>query len=339
MVFSEIPLSFGRLNFTSFPTLLGRDSDSALAGIGTNFSFAIILHLVILFVMNSHKVRLIILSFLLLAAALSVYAAWREDRKGVLTVAFLDVGQGDAIFIESPSGNQMLIDGGPGRQVLGALSKVMPFYDRSIDVVLATHSDQDHIGGLPDVIDKYEAGLFLESGLAASSSTYLSLEGKIERLKIKRLEIRRGMEVNLGNGAILQILFPDRDPTGMETNTASVVARLVYGENEFMLTGDSPQSIENYLTFQEDLKSSVGNSLQSDVLKAGHHGSKTSSSQNFVAKVAPQYAVVSVGKDNKYGHPNQETIDIFNNFDAKILRTDELGTIIFKSDGQNLKIE
>jgi competence protein ComEC len=295
--------------------------------------------------MKGPKLRLIILAILLLGAIFSAYALWRESRNGILTVAFLDVGQGDAIYIESPSGNQMLIDGGPGKAVLRELSKVMPFYDRSIDVVLATHADRDHIGGLPDVLQKYKVNIFMESGVPGESSSYNELENIISDDGIKKILARRGMSVDLGDGAVLQILFPDRDPVGMETNTASIVARLVYGENEFLLTGDSPLAIENYLVSLGSQSRTFGTgavqspTLASNVLKAGHHGSKTSTSQNFVSAVSPQYAIISVGKDNRYGHPNQETLDTLANFGAKILRTDLLGRIIFKSDGVNLKVK
>lgn len=279
------------------------------------------------------RIRLLILVVLLLGAVLSLYVVWQEERNGILTVAFLDVGQGDAIFVAAPSGNQLLIDGGPGKAVLRELSKVMPFYDRSIDVVIATHADQDHVGGLPDVLKKYKVNIFMEPGVPGPSSSYEELEKIVNNGGgIKKISARRGMVVDLGDGAILQILFPDRDPSGMDTNVASVVARLVYGENEFLLTGDSPTSIENYLVQGESLY------LQSDVLKVGHHGSKTSTSQGFVSAVSPQYAVISVGKDNKYGHPNQETLDTLSNFGSQILRTDQSGRIVFKSDGVNLKI-
>ena len=270
---------------------------------------------------------------LLLGAAFSVYAASREDRGGILTVAFLDIGQGDAIFIDAPSGNQMLIDGGPGKSVLRELSKVMPFYDRSIDVVIATHADQDHVGGLPNVLKNYKVNIFMEPGLSGPSSSYEELEKMVGNNKsnIKKILARRGMVVDLGDGAILQILFPVIDSPGTNTNMSSIVAKLVYGENEFMLTGDSPIAIEDYLV-------SLGG-LQSDVLKAGHHGSKTSSSDEFVRAVAPQYTVISAGKNNRYTHPHQEVLDILNNFGIKILRTDELGIIVFKSDGTNLKLK
>jgi competence protein ComEC len=290
--------------------------------------------------MRAFKLRLVILSVLLLGAVLSLYTVFREDRRGILTVAFLNVGQGDAVYIEAPNGNQVLIDGGPGKSVLRELSKVMPFYDNSIDVVLATHADQDHVGGLPDVFKKYKVNIFMESGVPGESSSYQELEKIVSEKEIgndlsenkagiKKVLAIRDMKVDLGSGAVLQIFFPDRDPSGMETNAASVVARLVYGENEFLLTGDSPAAIENYLV-------SLGG-LESDVLKTAHHGSKTSTSQSFVSAVSPEYAVISAGKDNKYGHPNQETLDTLNNFGAKILRTDLTGRIIFKSDGVSLK--
>ncbi len=291
------------------------------------------------------KFRFVILIVLFFVAVFSLYVAFKEERSGILTVAFLNIGQGDSIFIEAPNGNQILIDGGPGKSVLRELSKVMPFYDRSIDVVLATHADQDHIGGLPDVLDKYKVAIFMETGVAGGSSSYKELEkivaeksqglplGNFEGEALKKILARRDMVIDLGDGAILEILFPDRDPTGMETNASSVIARLVYGENEFMFTGDSPKSIEQYLVSYQ------GESLVADVLKAGHHGSKTSSSEFFVAAVSPEYAVISAGKDNRYKHPNQEVLDIFNDFGAKILRTDQDGRIVFKSDGVELKVK
>ena len=209
------------------------------------------------------------------------------------------------------------------------------FYDRSINVVLATHADQDHIGGLPEVLKNYKVNIFMESGVPGESSTYKELEklvndGETEK-NVKKILARRNMIVDLGDGAVLQILFPDRDPTGMETNTASVVTKLVYGENEFLLTGDSPIAIENYLVSVSD--------LSSNVLKVGHHGSKTSTGQTFVSAVSPEYAVISVGEDNRYNHPNQATLDTLTNFGAEVLRTDKSGRIMFKSDGLNLSVK
>ena len=250
---------------------------------------------------------------------------------GILTVAFLDVGQGDAIYIEAPNGNQVLVDGGAGKQVLRALGEVMPFYDHSLDVVIATHPDADHIGGLPFVLDRFAVGAVLEPGVTAETGVYREFEELLADGSPIRILARRGMKLELDQGVSLDIFFPDQDPTGWETNTASIVAQLTYGENEFLLTGDSPIKIEQYLLGRD------GEALQSDVLKAGHHGSRTSSASEYISAVHPQYAVISAGKDNRYGHPHQEVLDILNKVGAKILRTDELGTIIFQSDGVNLE--
>ncbi len=283
------------------------------------------------------KLKLGLLVILVLTCLFSAYFVAKEDRGGVLTVAFLDIGQGDAVFIEAPNGNQVLIDGGPGKSVLRELSKVMPFYDRSIDVMIASHPDADHIGGLNDVLGRYKIDLFMEPGVEGDTTIYKELSSRIERLKIEKLEARRGMVVDLGEGAQLEIIFPVTDPSGMETNTASIVARLVYGESEFLLTGDSPSNIEEYLVSLECPRCPL--TLEADVLKAGHHGSKTSTSDIFVQAVSPDFAIISAGKDNRYGHPHPEVIDTLTKHKTKILRTDEQGRIVFESDGLNLRIK
>lgn len=259
------------------------------------------------------------------------YAVIFESREGVL-VTFLDVGQGDAIFIQAPNGNQVLIDAGPGSKVLGELSKVMPFYDRSLDLIIATHPDSDHIGGFLDVLKTYRSGLVMEPGVDSESAFYREFERLLEKNNIKKILARRGMKVMLDDSVYLLVLFPDRNVTGWDTNDASIVVKLIYGKTSFLLTGDSPQKMENYLVFLD------GQNLKSDVLKAGHHGSKTSSSESFIKYVSPEYAIISAGKNNRYGHPHKETLDVLEKFKVKILRTDEQGTIKIKSDGKNLQI-
>ena len=155
------------------------------------------------------------------------------------------------------------------------------------------------------------------------------------------------MAVDLGDGVILEILFPDRDSTGMETNMSSIVARLVFGESEFLLTGDSPIAIERYLVSLENQGSPLRQNgqqrgpliLESDVLKAGHHGSKTSTSPEFVSAVSPKYGIISAGLDNRYGHPTAEVLETLTKASVQILRTDRNGRIIFKSDGIKLELK
>lgn len=224
-----------------------------------------------------------------------------------------------------------MIDAGPGKSVLRELGSVMTFYDKSIDVVVATHPDADHIGGIPDVLENYKVDLFMEPGVESNTDLYKTMEELVSKKGINKIEARRGMILDLGAGAMLEILFPIFDPSDLLTNTASIVARLTYGESEFLLTGDSPSSIENYLITLGD--------MESDVLKVGHHGSKTSTSPDFVEIVSPQYAVISVGKDNRYGHPTQEVLETLEKENIKIFRTDLDGRIIFESDGVELKIK
>jgi len=279
------------------------------------------------------NIRWYLLAILLFANFFIWNAIFIETRNGTLTVVFLDAGQGDAIFIEAPNGNQVLIDGGPNKSVLRQLSKVMPFYDRSIDIVIATHPDKDHIGGLPDVLQRYTVDFILESGAKNDTGISRAFESAILQNKIKRIFAKREMAITLGDDVFLNILFPDRNVSEVESNTASIVAQLVYKNTEFMFTGDSPKTIEEYLVFLD------GEKLRSDVLKVGHHGSKTSSSESFVGYVSPEYAIISAGADNSYGHPHKEVVEILNQFGSVILNTKDNGAIIFKSDGENIVVK
>ncbi|MFH0846082.1 MAG: ComEC/Rec2 family competence protein [Patescibacteria group bacterium] len=262
------------------------------------------------------------------------YGVLAEERNGLLTIAFLDVGQGDAIFIESPSGKQILLDGGPNGKVLRELSQLMPFYDRTINILIASHPDADHIGGFPEVFKNYEIGEYFNSGVLCDTALCEVLDENIRDEEIEKKILTRGQVIDLGDGAYLEILFPDRDATNFETNLASLVIKLVYGKNSFLLMGDSPKSIEDYLSRLDGNPPAGG--LDVDVLKLGHHGSKTSSGEYFLGLTSPELAIISVGADNRYGHPSQEVLDSLNNLEIKTLRTDEQGTLIIQSDGKNL---
>ena len=254
-------------------------------------------------------------------------AVFALSQKEEVKVYFLDVGQGDAILIEGRNGNQILIDGGPAGKVLEELGRVMPYFDRSIDVLIETHPDSDHIGGFPEVMERYEIGVFIEPGVNADNSVDDEIRRRVSDMGIANFIARRGMEVNLGDGSYLEVLFPDRDVSGVDTNDASIVAKYVYGDTCFILTGDSPQKIEDYL------KSKFGDNLDCEVLKVGHHGSNTSTGSNFLSVVSPMYAVISAGRGNSYGHPHPEVVERLTNFGAKVLSTAGEGTIKLTSDG------
>lgn len=249
-----------------------------------------------------------------------------------LRVVFLDVGQGDAIFIESPTGAQVLIDGGPNASVLRELGKQMSFFDREIDLVIATHPDKDHIAGLPHVFDRYDIDLF---GTTTATNETIYDEALDEAVRTEEglvvIPLVRGERIDLGGGAVLEILFPDRNVSGLSANDGSVIVRLVHDDVSFMLTGDAPVSIEDYL-----VETSCDGCLRATVLKAGHHGSKTSTSTLFLGAVSPEVVVFSAGENNRYGHPALEIIERVESFGATWFGTHIDGSIIFESDGERV---
>jgi competence protein ComEC len=277
------------------------------------------------------NLKIYFLAILLILNIIIFYSVYYISGSGLI-VAFLDVGQGDAIFIKTPDGHQMLVDGGPNGSVLRELGKVMPFYDRSIDVVLATHADQDHIGGLVEVLKRFKVDLFIETNTTSTSAVYRELEDLIKEKNIKKEIITSPETVSLGFGVEFDILYPTQNTTGWDTNDSSIVGKLVYGNNSFLLMGDLSQKMEKYLVGK------YGSFLKSDVLKVGHHGSKNSSSEIFIGTVSPTYSIISAGLNNRYGHPHQEVIDILNNFKTNILETFEVGNIIFSTDGGRITV-
>ena len=291
--------------------------------------------------MRKSSVIMLVTIVLLLVLAFVIWSAvLHEDRRGLLTVSFLDIGQGDAIFIDAPSGRQALIDGGPGASVLQRLGEVLPWYDRSIDVVIGTHPDKDHIGGLIDVLERYHVDSLFQSSVQGETAIWNTFEKRIAEKQSEGMHVeiaKRGKIIDLGDGAYMEILFPDRSVPGLETNTGCVVSRLVYGGTSFMLPCDAPRSIEEYLVYLASTSLGSGaSSLKSDVLKAGHHGSRTSSSPLFVGFVDPKYVVYSRGCDNTYGFPHAETVATFTSFNIPVEDTCKAGTVTFVSDGKTV---
>ncbi len=285
------------------------------------------------------KKKLFLFSFILL---ISINAGvWYEvffgQTKDTLEISFLNIGQGDAIYIEAPDGYQVLVDGGPDESVLSELGRVMSFLDKTIDMIVVTNPDKDHMGGFIPFLERFKVDTFVESGTTNTTETFKALE----ELKIKEgatlVTARRGMRFILdeGRGIYLEVLFPDRDVSGVSRNEGSIVAKLVYGETSVMLQGDSPASVENYLISLDGEK----NFLDSDILKVGHHGSRTSTSENYVKEVTPEFAVISSGKGNSYGHPHKEVLETLQKENVKVLRTDTEGRISFFSDGVNWKLK
>jgi competence protein ComEC len=285
---------------------------------------------------NVERMRLLIL-MCLLAVAVVVWLypgttsfPFSKKECYCLEVSFLDVGQGDAILIKTPDGYEALVDGGPNAAVLRELSRKRSFFDRKIDMLVTTHPDLDHIGGLVDVLKRYQVDVILKTENESDKSAASAFADAAEKEKVELIFADAGQVIALGASTTLQIFSPVGDERNWESNTSSIVLRVVYGDTSFMLTGDAPAEIEEYLV------KTYGAQLDSDVLKLGHHGSKTSTSEGFLDTVTPEYAVVSAGIDNRYGHPHQVVMQRVFQRNIKTSHTGTDGTITFYTDGQTV---
>lgn len=284
-------------------------------------------------------IYLLISFFLIFAIFIFSIISFEKSRK-FLTVIFLDVGQGDAIFIEAPNGNQILIDGGATSAVVREISKFMLFYDRTINMIISSHSDLDHIGGFPEIFKRYKIEKYATSDKNDSADLYLELEKLNESERADRIFLKSGDRIILDEeaGIYLDVLWPIDANSIEDNNDTSVVLKLVFNNTSFLLTGDVSKSVEteiiSYFTNKENITANI--SIKNDVLKVGHHGSKTSTAIDFLEIVSPEYSIISAGADNKFGHPNKEVLDLLSDKKTKVLETSTLGSIVFKSDGENL---
>ena len=275
-----------------------------------------------------------ILSLLALLNVFAWIAVYDLSKNSFLEVTFFDVGQGDAVFIETPQRNQILIDGGPDSAILEKLNTRMPFWDRTIDLIILTHPESDHLTGLIEVLKRYKVENILWTGIIKDTNEYQEWEKLVENEDAEIKIAQAGQRINLSTyetDKYIEVLYPFESLAGQEfkdSNNTSIVAKLVFGKNSFLFTGDTYKSVEKELIEK-------GININSDVLKVAHHGSKTSTSQDFVREVFPQIAVISAGRNNSYGHPHQETLDTLAKYDITIFRTDLQGDIEIISDGKN----
>jgi competence protein ComEC len=255
-----------------------------------------------------------------------------------LHVSFLDVGQGDAVLIQTPNGQNILIDGGPDPQKINLeLSKKLPFWDRTIDLVVCTQPQADHVTGLVEVLKRYKVKQVLDPGVSYNSSIYQEWLNVLEERGTEYNIARAGQEIDLGNGIGMEVLNPPESlfqGTSDDVDNNGVVLRLNWGQVSFLFTADIREDIEFKLISQRA-------NLKSTVLKVSHHGSKTSTSQQFLAAVDPEVAVISVGADNPFGHPSPEVVErLINRLgEDNVYRTDEDGTIELITDGEQLWVQ
>lgn len=282
----------------------------------------------------------LILSFLFLLNILAWLAVYDLNKPQLLEVNFFDVGQGEAIFIETSARHQILIDGGSSSVILEKLAESLPFWDRTIDLIILTHPEHDHLAGLIEVLKRYKVENILWTGVVRDTAEYKEWQRLIRDGREKegaQIKIAQsGQLIDFGNQSnrYMEVLYPFENLEGQEfknSNNTSIVAKLIFGKNSFLFTGDAYKSVEKKLM---DKKTD----LASDVLKVGHHGSKTSNSEAFIKHVSPEIAVISAGFDNPYHHPHQETLDTLEKYGIKILRTDKNGDIKIISNGESYEI-
>jgi len=271
----------------------------------------------------------------LLIVAILVWAVAFTSPDDKLHVSFLDVGQGDAILIQTPSGKDILIDGGPDLQKINLeLSEKLPFWDRTIDLVVCTQPQADHVTGLVEVIQRYKVKQVLEPGVSYNSSIYQEWLNVVEDKGIEYNIARAGQEIDLGSGIELEVLNPPQDlfeETSHDVDNNGVVLRLSWGKVSFLFTADIREEAEfEFIGRRANLKSTV--------LKVAHHGSSTSTTSQFLAAVDPEVAVICVGADNPFGHPSPDVMNrlIDRLGEDNVYRTDEDGTIEFITDGERL---
>jgi competence protein ComEC len=265
------------------------------------------------------KNEIILLVFILVV--FDVFIWWQVLFNGPNKNAelyFLDVGQGDAELVVLPGGVKILIDGGPNNQILNQLSSVFSPFNRYIDLVILSHPQKDHFAGLIDVLKRYQTGLFISNGQKEDTRSFSDLEKIIKENEIRTITLGEGDKIRYQDN-YLDILSPNKDLLlSNELNDTGLTIKLNTQSTSALFTADIDSKIEEELSKKDN--------LDIDILKVAHHGSKYSSSENFLINTSPKIAVIEVGK-NSYGHPAKEVLNRLASVGAQVFRTDQDGTI------------
>lgn len=264
-------------------------------------------------------------------ATASINDSTKSDKidakvEGNLSVSFIDVGQADSILIRNGNYN-MLIDAGNNEDGEKLVNYFKSLGIEEFTYVFATHPHEDHIGGMDDIINNFKIDNYYMSNKLSTTKTFMDVLDALDGRNLKYTVPNKGDTLKLGD-ANIKVIYPGDDKSNI--NDSSIVLKITYGKNSFLLTGDATSNVERKI-YNEDIKS--------DVLKVAHHGSSYSSTDVFLDRVKPYYAVISVGKNNIYNHPSNKTLEKLNKRNIKVYRTDLDGTIVFISDGDNLSVK
>lgn len=271
---------------------------------------------------------------LLIIIILSLFVGYYSFRNNNddLVVTFFDVGQGDGIFLKTPSGQNVLIDGGPDNTVLYELGKVLPYWEHTLDMVMLTHPDADHITGLIEVLNRYTVTVVLMPEYVHTTPEYEAWMRILRERNITVILTYAGMRFSLDDNISCDILWPMKGWSGSESaNDYSLVSRCVYHNVAFLFTGDIESVVENELLLRFA-------TVDADVLKVAHHGSNTSTTQGFLNAVDPSFAVIQSGRENRFGHPHTRILRRIERKKITVLRTDVFGSISLHSNGDVLWI-
>lgn len=264
--------------------------------------------------------------FFLLGCCLLLLREFAVRPDGQLSVSFLDVGQGDAALLHTPSGRQVLIDGGPDSSVLEEIGRRMSFFDRTIDLLVLSHPNLDHLSGLVEVLRRYDVRLVLLPAVLSDLPRFQEFLALLKEQHVRVILADASQDIDLGNGVRLDVVWPPAGFSADDENAYSVVLRVTYGSDSVLFTGDIGADTESAVI-------ASGADIEADILKVPHHGSRYSSSTGFLLAVDPTLAVIPVG-ENTYGHPHPTVLRRLGNLGIAVKMTLDEGTIDIALDGQ-----
>ena len=281
---------------------------------------------------SNYKLFKLILPLFIIILSLFLYQTNdTSNYKNQMTIHYIDVGQGDCILIQVNNKN-LLIDSGPSSNRKSLLDYLENLNIKKLDYIIATHPHEDHIGNMDTIIRRYNIGSFYSPKVTHPSTTFENMISSLVDKNLKINILNRGVTgINLGENTSVSVYSPLENLYSDNLNDYSPIIKITFLNNSFLFTGDAEISTENTVLSQNE-------NLKCDILKIGHHGSSTSTSPDFITAVNPSVAIISVGKNNPYGHPTPEIISLLNSLNIKTIRTDINGSIIAISDGSNIKI-
>lgn len=271
--------------------------------------------------------------------ALSAPQQTPQPDKATLDAYFIDVGQGDSILLISPGGKTMLIDAGESTAMYAVRSVLKGLKIKKLDAVITTHPHSDHIGGIPAIIRSFDIGAFYMPDVSNPSASYSDMVSALNgaSLRVNYLSADRTPTIEWDENVTIEVLSPFDDVAYQSVNNYSVILRVSYGGTSVLLTGDA-EGDGVYSAEYTALARNTADKFRCTVLKVPHHGSLSSLSDAFLSAASPEYAVISVGSGNDYGHPHQSTLKKLENSDIRIFRTDKHGTLHFSMDGEDTVI-